>query len=103
MPQNNKRRLFLFLVIFLLGVASCTPGSTPGLPATPTPTSTDPPTAAPSPTLSPTIAPTAPPTPTIEPTPLPDYEPAGCLKPVDDYSRGEVNGVILNQRTLTML
>ncbi len=103
LPQNNKQRVFLFLVIFLLGVASCTPGSTPGLPATPTPTSTDPPTAAPSPTLSPTIAPTAPPTPTIEPTPLPDYEPAGCLKPVDDYSRVEVNGVILNQRTLTML
>ncbi|NMD31795.1 MAG: hypothetical protein GYA80_08775, partial [Chloroflexi bacterium] len=75
MLQNNKRQLFLFLVIFLLGVASCTPDRTPGLPTASTPTRTDPPTVVPSPTLSPTITPTATPTPTIEPTPVPEYEP----------------------------
>jgi hypothetical protein len=30
-------------------------------------------------------------------------EPAGCQKPPDDYTRVEVNGWTLNQRTLTML
>jgi hypothetical protein len=35
----------------------------------------------------------------VPPTPEPD----GCLKPPDDYTRVEVNGWTLNQRTLAML
>ncbi|HET9589428.1 MAG TPA: hypothetical protein VFO91_11635 [Anaerolineales bacterium] len=41
------------------------------------------------------------PTETIQPTSTP--EPAGCLKPPDDYTRVEVNGQTLNRRTLAML
>src|SRR6266498_2411436 len=48
-----------------------------------------------------TVAVTASPTETFIPTPTP--EPTGCLKPPDDYSRVEVNGWTINQRTLAML
>ena len=41
------------------------------------------------------------PTATMLPTSTP--EPIGCQKPPDDYTRIEVNGWTLNQRTLTML
>ena len=64
------------------------PVSTPSpIPATPTVT----------PTASATHAPTA----TVFPTTTP--EPSGCLKPADDYTRVQVNGWTLNQRTLAML
>lgn len=43
------------------------------------------------------------PTATIIPTLTSTPEPAGCRKPPDDYSRVEVNGWTLNQRTLAML
>jgi hypothetical protein len=56
----------------------------------PTPTKT------PSPTSTSTSIPTN--TATIEPT-----EPAGCLKPNDDYGLITINGVLLNQRTYLML
>ena len=46
-------------------------------------------------TLTPTI--------TITPSLTPTPEPTGCLKPPDDYTRVEVNGWTLNQRTLAML
>ena len=50
-----------------------------------------------------------PPTPilTLTPSPTstvtPTSEPYGCLKPPDDYTRVEVNGWTLNQRTMAML
>jgi hypothetical protein len=47
--------------------------------------------------ILPTFTPT--PSPTITSTP----EPYGCLKPPDDYTRVEIDGMILNQRTLAML
>src|SRR5260221_3497227 len=48
-------------------------------------------------TTSATHAPTA----TVFPTSTP--EPVGCLKPPDDYTRVEVNGWTINQRTFAML
>ena len=44
-------------------------------------------------------------TPTITFTPLPTAtpEPLGCQKPPEDYTRVEINGQTLNQRTLAML
>ena len=59
-------------------------------------------TPSPSPTLTDTPIPptfTASPTETITPTP----QPFGCLQPPDDYTRIEVDGWSLNQRTLSML
>src|ERR1051325_6632654 len=50
-------------------------------------------------TLTATVTPL--PTETILPSSTP--EPLGCQKPTEDYSRLEVNGWTLNQRTLTML
>src|SRR5688572_5744414 len=62
-----------------------------------------PPTLTPIPTVTPsptgTITSTPPPTGTMKPT----SEPHGCLKPPDDYTRVEVNGWTLNQRTMAML
>lgn len=49
--------------------------------------------------IPPTLTFTPPPTATITSTP----EPFGCLKPPDDYTRVEVNGWTLNQRSLAML
>ncbi len=47
------------------------------------------------------------PTLTLTPTAIasPNFtpEPVGCLKPPDDYTRVEINGWTLNQRTLSML
>jgi hypothetical protein len=51
------------------------------------------------PTLTVTVAPS--PTETMQPTSTP--EPFGCQKPAEDYTRVEVNGSTLNQRTLSML
>lgn len=47
--------------------------------------------------------PTLTPTPTASPSVTPTLEPLGCQKPLEDYTRVEVNGQILNQRTLAML
>ena len=47
--------------------------------------------------------PTLTPTPTANPSATPTLEPLGCQKPPEDYTRVEVNGWILNQRTLVML
>ena len=51
------------------------------------------------PTFTPTVVPS--PTETLSPTSTP--EPAGCLKPPEDYTRVEINGWTLNQRTLVIL
>ena len=81
--------LFAFLLTHCAGLAAPppstqTPSATPS--ATPVP-----------PTFTPSSTITA--SPTLTSTP----EPLGCLKPPDDYTRVEVNGWILNQRTLAML
>ena len=58
----------------------------------------------PSPSLTETLIP-----PTLTFTPAPTatitvtLEPLGCLKPPDDYTRVEIDGMTLNQRTLAML
>ena len=87
--------IWITLALLLTGCLS------PVLPATltltntpfpPTPTSTSTPTAIP-PTLTPTLIPTLTSTP----------EPTGCLKPPEDYTRIDVDGSTINQRTLAML
>ncbi|MBE0699713.1 MAG: hypothetical protein IH586_22535, partial [Anaerolineaceae bacterium] len=56
-------------------------------------------------TATPSLVPTFSLTPSITPQPSSTLtpEPPGCQKPLDDYTRIEVNGWILNQRTLSML
>jgi len=55
------------------------------------------------PTLTLTSTPSPIPSPTETPLPTSTPEPLGCLKPSDDYTRVDVNGWTVNQRTLTML
>ena len=81
----------LLLSILLAGCGSFFPSPTP----TPLPT----PTITASSTATATLTPLPTATPTITPTP----EPWGCWKPPEDYSRIEVNGWVLNARTLAML
>ena len=96
--QTMFRLLLLWAVIALL-LAGCVNLSVPATPPeTVTPSSI--PTQTPVPaTLIPTVIPS--PTETRLPTPTP--EPAGCQKPPEDYTRVEVNGWTLNQRTMAML
>lgn len=85
----------LFLVLWL---AACT-----ALPGPAQPPATFPPSPLPTQTsLPPTPTATIVPTPTAT-VPAPTPEPYGCQKPPDDYTRLEVNGSLLNQRTLSML
>ena len=79
------------LVFILTGCLSQLETAVP-IPSTLTPSSTLTETPIP-PTLTATASPT------ITSTP----EPYGCLKPPDDYTRVEVNGWTLNQRTMAML
>lgn len=82
------------LLIFLAGCVGSPALSTETLAPPPAATQT-----AVSPTLTATASP--PPTETFTPTSTP--EPYGCQKPTEDYARVEVNGSVLNQRTLAML
>lgn len=84
----------LFLLSLLL--TSCSTAST--LPATfkPSPIPTETP-------VPSTITATLEPTPTWTALPTSTPEPPGCQKPPEDYARVEVNGSVLNQRTLAML
>jgi hypothetical protein len=85
-------------ILLSLGFVSCQSALpqatiTPAIPsetATPTP-------------LPPTFTATAVPSPSDTALPTPTPEPAGCLKPPDDYTRLEINGWTLNQRTFAML
>src|SRR5215216_3065677 len=54
-------------------------------------------------TLSPTLTATVVPSPTDTALPTSTPEPVGCLKPPEDYTRMEINGWTINQRTLAML
>lgn len=49
------------------------------------------------------IPPTLTPTMTVIPSPTSTPEPIGCQKPPEDYTRIEVNGWTINQRTFAML
>jgi hypothetical protein len=84
-------KLLLLGTLFALLLTACLSAETSApIPSTLTP----------SPTMTETpVSPTFTASPTITPTP----EPYGCLKPPDDYTRVEVNGWTLNQRTLAML
>jgi hypothetical protein len=53
--------------------------------------------------IPPTLTPTQTPTFTPIPSPTSTPETAGCLKPSEDYTRVEVNGWTINQRTFAML
>ena len=78
-------------------LASClSPQAATSVPSTPTSTATQ--TPVPS-TLTATQTPTLTAIPSLTPTP----EPLGCLKPPEDYTRTELNGETINQRTLAML
>ena len=80
-------------------LAGCfTPQAATSVPSTLTSTATQTPVP---PTLTATHTPTASQTsiPSLTPTP----EPLGCQKPPEDYTRLEVNGETLNQRTVAML
>ncbi|HZM22939.1 MAG TPA: hypothetical protein VFC02_14415 [Anaerolineales bacterium] len=87
-------RLFTASILLSLSLASCWSqlNTTTPIPSTLTPALTL--TLTP---IPPTLTSTASPTITFTP------EPYGCLKPPDDYTRVEVNGWMLNQRTLAML
>ena len=87
------------MALLLAGCLTTTPAE-PGVLSTPTPFSTATQTSIP-PTLTATQTPTFTPIPTQTATQTP--EPAGCQKPPEDYTRLEVNGLTINQRTLAML
>ncbi|HET6847118.1 MAG TPA: hypothetical protein VFH29_09810 [Anaerolineales bacterium] len=92
-------KLLLVWALLVLFLAGCLAPSVPAAPPetykpSPIPTQTLVPA-----TLTPTLVPS--PTETSLPTATP--EPAGCQKPPEDYSRIEVNGWTLDQRTMAML
>lgn len=89
-------RLFSAWILLALILSGCVSQSEPSIsiPSTFTPSLTITETPVP-----PTLSATPSPSPTITPTP----EPYGCLKPPDDYTRVEIDGMTLNQRTLAML
>lgn len=108
-----QMRRSVFALLLLLWLTACsTPQAPSSLPAGSDPTpailgaasllptaSALPAVLAPSP--SPTR--TAPPAPTLTLPPVSFYDPAGCRKPPDGKKRLEVNGWVLNERTLAML
>jgi hypothetical protein len=105
-PRDPLRRWFALLCILLIPsgcnfptpalVASPQAFSSPQI-VLPTAFSTITITPSPSPTL--TLTPSITPQPSLTLTP----EPFGCQNPPDDYTRSEVNGWVLNQRTVSML
>ncbi len=99
-PRNYLRVLVgITLAVILSGCNSFFPSATPTPLPTPTATASPPPTITASSTATVTITPLPTATPTITPTP----EPWGCWNPPDDYTRLEVNGWVINARTLAML
>ena len=90
------RRRSILQVLLALLLTGCS--ALEGMSETPTPsvTPSDTPTATP-------LPPTATFTPSLTPSLTSTPEPLGCLKPPEDYTRAEVNGETLNQRTLSML
>ena len=88
----------IWMLLTLLLAGCFAPGNQPALPANLPPTLTTTATPIP-PTFTVTASP--PPTETMQPTSTP--EPYGCQAPPEDYTRVEINGSTLNQRTIAML
>lgn len=93
-PQRGWIIPGVWLVLFLTGCLP--PQAEAAVPFTATPAATQTP-------IPPTLTATQPPTFTPVPSPTSTPEPLGCQKPPEDYTRVEINGQTLNQRTLTML
>jgi hypothetical protein len=98
--KNLSKLLSAFSL--LVGLAACNSTAVFPSPSIPAPSLTT--TATVQPESSPTLS-LVPATPINTPTttPNPYQDPVGCLKPPDDYSRVEINGWTLNQRTFAML
>src|SRR5689334_22602588 len=99
--QHMSRLLYICISLSIL-LAGCAGQS--GLAATPAPLAS----ATPSPISTQTIVPptltaTVTPLPTATMLPTSTPEPLGCQQPPDDYTRVEINGWTINQRTLAML
>jgi hypothetical protein len=96
MRRFPRATLCLLLVLLLTGCLSTLPQTAPLVLLSPTLASTL--------TQTP-LPPTATQTPTATPIPSPTStpEPTGCLKPPEDYTRLEINGWTINQRTYAML
>jgi len=97
--QSMPKRLLTgsLLTILLMGCLQLSPSATPPKTSTPrVPSVTH--TETPIPPTS-TLTPSA----TAAPSQTSTPEPAGCLRPPDDYTRLEVNGWTVNARTLAML
>lgn len=88
--------VWVFLSLLLIDCSGQSVSSAPTEIFTPFPNATQTPIP---PTLTATTVPS--PTQTMSPTPTP--EPLGCQKPPEDYTRIEVNGWTINQRTMAML
>ncbi len=91
MTNTTALCVWTLLVLLPAGCLSQSPPAT--IPSAPTP----------SPIVMDALTPTATSTPAAPPTGTPAPEPVGCQKPPDDYTRVEVNGWTINQRTLTIL
>ena len=96
MIGKNMRKPSYILLLLAVLLAGCTIFTTPPATLTPSPRPTQTPVPR---TLTATVAPS--PTWTALPTLTP--EPMGCQKPPEDYTRVELNGSTLNQRTVSML
>jgi hypothetical protein len=102
--MRNGRQIKLFLLLIPFWLSSCQAAAGLGLfsSATPTPTLTPKPSATATLTPTPTNTATSLP-PTSTPTITATAEPFGCLKPPEDYTRIQIHGWTINQRTFAML
>ena len=94
LPQRGWIVTWICFGLLLTGCLA--PATTTPVPFTATSTATQTP-------LPPTLTATPTPTVTSAPSPAATPEPLGCQKPPEDYTRVEVNGSTINQRTLAML
>jgi hypothetical protein len=86
--------LWMLVPILLAGCLTPQAGAVVTPSPSPVPTATGTP-------IPPTVTPTF--TPTVIPSSTSTPEPLGCLKPPEDYTRVEINGQTINQRTFAML
>lgn len=95
------RLRYFFILTFILLFSACAPQLSSTLNQTPTLESSTP-LAAITHTITKTHTPSPPATDT-PPTQTSIPQPAGCKKPVEDYSRTTINGMQINNRTFSML
>jgi hypothetical protein len=93
-----SKLIFIWLLMTLLLEGCLGPANETAFPATNPPAMSSTQTPLP-PTFTSTAVPL--PTETMQPTSTP--EPYGCQRPTEDYTRVDINGLTLNQRTLSML